>query len=299
MPGYVEAALNKFQHPSPTRAEDAPHDWTKPTYSAAVQYAPENDTTATLPQPKITKIQQIIGTLLYYAIAVDPTMLVALGTIAANQSTATATTSHAVVKLLNYAATHPDAAIRYHASDMVLYLHSDASYLSASKVRSRAGGHFFLSDTPSDPKQAPRTQPSQNGPVHTTCQIMRNVLASAAEAKIGALFVNGQEALPIRVTLDELGHTQPATPMQTGNSTAAGFANDTIKQKRSKAIDMRFYWIKDRVRQNQFLVYWRPGPENLGDYHTKHHPPSHHRRMRLTYLLSRMKLPTQSLVRVW
>jgi hypothetical protein len=207
MPGYIEAALHKFQHPSPTRAEDAPHDWTKPTYGAAVQYAPENDTTATLPQPKITKIQQIIGTLLYYAIAVDPTMLVALGTIAANQSTATATTSHAVVKLLNYAATHPDAAIRYHASDMVLYLHSDASYLSASKVRSRAGGHFFLSDTPSDPKQAPRTQPTQNGPVHTTCQIMRNVLASAAEAKIGALFLNGQEAQPIRFTLDELGHT--------------------------------------------------------------------------------------------
>jgi hypothetical protein len=240
MPGYVEAALHKFQHPSPTKAEDAPHDWTKPTYGATVQYTPEHGTTATLPQPEITKIQQIIGTLLYYATTVDPTMLVALGTIAANQSKATATTAHAVVKLINYAATHPDAAIRYHASDMVLYLHSDASYLSASKVRSRAGHHFFLSDTPLDPKQAPRIQPTRNGPVHTTCQIMRNVLASAAEAKIGALFLNGQEALPIRVTLNELGHTQPATPMQTDNSTAAGFANDTIKQKRSKAIDMRF-----------------------------------------------------------
>jgi dsRNA-specific ribonuclease len=123
---------------------------------------------------------------------------------------------------------------------MVLYLHSDASYLSASKARSRAGSHFFLSDTPSDPKQAPHTQPTRNGPVHTTCQIMRNVLASAAEAKIGALFLDGQEALPIRVTLDELGHTQPAKPMQTDNSTTVGFANDTIKQKRSKAINMQF-----------------------------------------------------------
>jgi hypothetical protein len=255
MPGYIEAALHKFQHPSPARAKDAPHDWTKPTNGATVQYAPANDTTVTLPQPEITKIQQIIGTLLYYAIAVDPTMLAALGTIAANQSKATATTAHAAVKLLNYAATHPDATIRYHASDMVLYLHSDASYLSATKARSRASGHFFLSDNPPDPKQAPREQPTRNGPVHTTCQIMRNVLASAAEAKIGALFLNGQEALPIRVTLTELGYTQPATPMQTDNSTAAGFANDTIKQKRSKAIDMRFYWIKDSVRQGQFIVY--------------------------------------------
>jgi hypothetical protein len=181
---------------------------------------------------------------------------------------------------------------------MVLYLHSDASYLSASKARSGAGGHFFLSDIPSDPKQARRTQPTPNGPVHTTCQIMRNVLASAAEAEIGALFLNGQEALPIRITLNKIGHTQPATPVQTDNSTAAGFAKDTIKQKGSKAIDMRFYWIKHRVRQNQFIVYWQPGPENIGNYHTKHHLPSHHHRMRPTYLLSCMKLPTQRLARV-
>jgi hypothetical protein len=131
---------------------------------------------------------------------------------------------------------------------MVLYLHSDTSYLSISKARSRAGGHFFLSDMPTDPTKPPLKPPTSNGPLHITCQIMRNVLASAAEAEIGALFLNGQEALPIRVTLAELGHPQPPTPMQTDNSTAAGFANDTIKQKRSKAIDMRFYWIKDRVR---------------------------------------------------
>jgi hypothetical protein len=61
--------------------------------------------------------------------------------------------------------------------------------------------------------------------------------------------------------------------MQTNNSTAAGFANDTIKQKCSKAIDMRFYWTKDCIRQGQFLIYWRPGPKNLGDYHTKHFSP--------------------------
>jgi hypothetical protein len=51
--------------------------------------------------------------------------------------------------------------------------------------------------------------------------------------------------------------------MQTDNSTAAGFANNTTKQKQSKAINMRFYWIKDRVSQGQFLIYWRPRPGNL------------------------------------
>jgi hypothetical protein len=87
------------------------------------------------------------------------------------------------------------------------------------------------------------------------------------------------------VTLEEIGHPQPPTPIQTDNSTVLGFANNTIKQKRFKAIDMRLYWIKDRVHQKQFLIYWRPGPKNLGDYHTKHHSPSNHQKMRQTYLL--------------
>ena len=50
-------------------------------------------------------------------------------------------------------------------------------------------------------------------------------------------------------------------------------------------MDMRFYWIRDRVRQGHFLVHWRKGNDNLADYHTKHHSPSHHRLKRSQYLL--------------
>ena len=291
MPGYVDNALHKFSHPEPEQPEDAPHAWNRPTYGAKIQYAETPSTADTLTQPAITRIQQVIGTLLYYSIAVDPTMLVALGTIASTQASATKETAKAVVQLLNYAATHRDATIRYVASGMVLYIHSDGSYLSAPKARSRAGGHMFLSDTPINPNKPPASRPTLNGPLHSTCHILRNVMASAAEAEVGALFYNGQEAVPIRTTLEELGHPQPPTPMQTDNSTAAGFANGTIKQKRSKAMDMRFYWIKDRVRQGHYLVYWRPGSENLGDYHTKHHGPSHHQKMRPVYLHIPKKTP--------
>jgi hypothetical protein len=63
-----------------------------------------------------------------------------------------------------------------------------------------------------------------------------------------------------------------------------GIANDTVKQRRSKAIDMRFYWIKDRVANGEFIVHWRRGLENDADYFTKHHAPSHHRCMRSRYL---------------
>jgi hypothetical protein len=56
--------------------------------------------------------------------------------------------------------------------------------------------------------------------------------------------------------LEELGHPQPPTPMETDNTTATGYSNGTIKQKLTKAMDMRFYWIKDRVKQGQLNVYW-------------------------------------------
>ena len=66
-------------------------------------------------------------------------------------------------------------------------------------------------------------------------------MGSAAKSEIGATYINGQESVPILTLLRKLGHPQPAIPMQVDNSTAAGFTNDTIKQKRSKSIDMRFY----------------------------------------------------------
>jgi len=81
-------------------------------------------------------------------------------------------------------------------------------------------------------------------------------MASAAEAELGALFNNAQQATILRTTLMELGHPQPPTPMQADNSTATGIANDTLKQRRSKAMDMRFYWIRDWIHQGHFLVYW-------------------------------------------
>jgi hypothetical protein len=85
---------------------------------------------------------------------------------------------------------------------------------------------------------------------------MREVLSSASEAKLAALFYNGKEGAPLRITLDKLGHAQPPTPMVTDNSTTSGIANESMKQKRSKAMDMRFYWIRGRVRQGQYHVYW-------------------------------------------
>lgn len=105
--------------------------------------------------------------------------------------------------------------------------------------------------------------------------------------------MNAQQACALRTTLNDMGYPQPATPIQTDNSVAQGIINDTVKQKRSKAIDMRFYWLKDRVKQGQFTIYWKPGAANLADYYTKHFSPNHHTAVRPIYL----KEPTSDIVR--
>ena len=225
-------------------------------------------------------------------------MLVALGRLAQAQSHGTEATMDAAVQLLNYAATHPDAAVHFRKSDMLLAIHSNASYLSEAKSRSRVGGYFFLANREDLPTQRKDTQgggqptaatlPRVNGPVHVESSVLRVVVSSAAEAELGGLYVNGKEGVVLRQTLEEMGHPQPPTPIVTDNVTADGIANQTVNQKRSKAIDVRFYWIQDRVEQGHFRVVWAPGRENWGDYVSKQHPPGHHMDVRSTYLQGRL-----------
>ena len=207
-------------------------------------------------------------------------MLVAISTLASVQSKGTDATMEAAVQLLNYCATHPNATIRYKASDMILHVHSDASYLSVHGAQSRVGGYFFLRQRPPPIGYLPDTaQAPTNGPIHVNSIIMNNVMSSAAEAELGALFHNAKDAESIRQVLIAMGHPQPATPIQTDNACANGIANDTVKQKRSRAMDMRFYWVRD-----DFYIFWAPGDINLADYYTKHFTVSHHRSVRPTVL---------------
>jgi hypothetical protein len=276
MPGYIKKALLRFGHKPPDKPQHQPHEHTTPTYGATIQYAKAADTSTPLSKEEKKYIQQVIGTLLYYSRAVDATILVALSSLASAQSSPTEDTMQRTRHLLDYVATHPDAIVSYAKSNMILSIHSDASYLSKPKGRSHAGGHFFLSDGTDD---APN-----NGAILNTSQIIKSVMSSAAEAKLGALYLNAREAVPCRTLLDELGHKQPPTPIQTDNSTALGVVTNNILPRRTKAMDMRFWWLRDRDEQDQFRYYWRPGPTNRGDYFTKHHCSAHHTEKRPEFL---------------
>jgi hypothetical protein len=147
MPGYVSNLLRKFQHEAPKHPQHTPSRYVTPVYGADTQYVTKYETPPLTAQQCLT-IQKVTGSVLYYARDVDTTVLMPRNDIATEQTKATEKTQAATNQLLDYLATHPDATIRYHASDMILHIHSDASYLSVSNARSRLVGLCFLGNTP-------------------------------------------------------------------------------------------------------------------------------------------------------
>ena len=161
-------------------------------------------------------------------------------------------------QLLDYLASQEEAILTYSASKIVLAVHSDASYLNEPNARSRAGGHFFLSNH--------AAHPPNNGTILNRDKIIKNVMSSVTEAELGALFITTREAVYIRTILMAMGHKQPATPIQADNLTAKGVINSKIQPKRTKTMDMQFHWLRDRETLKQFVFHWRAGKLNIGYY---------------------------------
>jgi hypothetical protein len=197
MPGYILKQLQQYKHATPTRPQHCPYAPQPKQYGSDAQRPLDPDTSPPLSTDEIKHIQRVVGSILYYARAVDLTVLAALSTIASEQSKGMQQTMQKCKQLLDYLATHPDATVRFHASDMILNIHSDASYLSESKAHSRVCGHFFMGWKPD------ATKPIKlNGAFFTLCAVLRFVVASAAEAELGALFLNCKQAAIFRVTLE-------------------------------------------------------------------------------------------------
>ena len=181
-------------------------------------------------------------------------LMATLNELPSTKSKGTQATIQATKKLIDYFHTHSDAATRYCASQIQLYIHSNESYVSTSKARIRVGRHFFLSD-----KYNPTSQNKHNGAVLVVAAILKNVMASTAEAELWGLFINVKEGNVLRTSLEETGHPQGPTLMKTDNSTVWGIINETVKQHRSKSIDMRFYWVRDRRKKKHLPIYWALG----------------------------------------
>jgi hypothetical protein len=217
-----------------------------------------------------------MGTLLYYARAVDSTMLTALSSLATEQAKPTQKTMEKVKQLLDYCASQVEAIITYNKNKMILVVHSNAGYCNEKKLHSRARGHFFLSNKDEFPPN--------KGAIFTNGTIIKAVMASAAKAELGALYLNAKEAVHLRQILIKMGHPQQQTPIQIDKTTAEGVTNKKIQPKRTKAMDMRFHRLRNCKSHDQFKIYWQLGKTNLADYFSKHHPPNHHINVRAEFL---------------
>ena len=275
MPGYVQKALKQFQHKLREK-QNQPFPHTPIKYGAKKQYAKEESNAPPVDKQKKKFIQQVCGKFLFYGRAVDATVLTPISAIASQSANPTETTYQQTQQLLDYLATQEEAILTYNKSDMVLAVHSDASYLCEPKARSRAGGHFFMSTN--------ANVPPNNGAILNIAHVIKHVMSSATEAELAALYIMAREAVYIRIILEEMGHKQPPTPIQTDNAMADAVVNGKIQPKRTKAMDMRFHWLRDRECQQQFKFYWRPGKMNYADYWTKHHSAAHHVNMRPEFL---------------
>ena len=132
---------------------------------------------------------------------------------------------------------------------MELATHSDVSFFSKPKMRSHAGGHCFLSGD--------STVPHNNSAVLNIALIIKHVTSSATKAVLAALYPMAREPVYICIILEEMGHKQPLTPLQTNNSMAEDVVNGKVQPKQTKVTDMRLHWLQGRECQQQFCIYWR------------------------------------------
>ena len=162
--------------------------YTPPRYGLTTQTINDDGPpSAPLNAAQILRIQEVVGVFLYYARAVDPMMLTAINKIGSRQPTADTSILTDIDRFLQYASRWDSAKMRIHASDMQLQVHSDASYLSESKSRSKAGAFMFLG--------------KPNAPLLYLSVIISTVVDSASAAEYAALFIAAQAATSLRMTL--------------------------------------------------------------------------------------------------
>jgi hypothetical protein len=266
MPGYVDKALQRFHVTrGPTRV-NSPMRFTPPRYATGTPQvgANETDTSAKGTAADTARLQEIVGVFLYLARCVDGLATIAINRLSSAQSKPTAHVMGQADDLLQYFAWHPDPSVTFSASDMRLFAHTDASFAGEPDARSRIGAVYMLGDVP-----LPGCLPVPRHPILVTSVILPTVAASVTEAEYGGAFHAAQRAVPLRNTLAAIGHPQPATELITDNAVADGICNNTIKERRSRAVNISFHWLRDQVKLNQFSVRWAKGSSNLADYQTK------------------------------
>lgn len=277
IPDYVRKALDRFAPDLVLgHGATAPMRYHPFTYGPQATEALDDDTSASLSDTRKRRLQAIVGTFLYYARALDITAAYPVAKLASLPTTEH--TEELAHHFLKYMASHPNAHVTFSRSNMQHNCHSDASFNNETRGRSRAAGYHFLGD------YDPTSNNPPNGSIDYVTTIIDVVVASATEAELAAIFINAQLALNLRNSLVFLGHPQGPSLVVSDNLVGVNILNGTAKSKRSRSIDLRYFWIKDRISQKQFKLAWAPGSHNLADYLTKIHPAKTYESLRSKFV---------------
>ncbi len=179
MPNYIPKALLKFQHSAPNSPQHQPYKHSPIQYSSRVQRV-VIDTSCQLSLDATKHVEDIVSTLLYYGQAVNLMLLTALSSIPAPQANSTTAVAKSCQQLLDYIATHPNASICYKACDMILTVHTDASYLLEQNGKSSTSAHFYLTTH--------KNEELYNSAILTLSSIIKHIMSSASKAELAALY---------------------------------------------------------------------------------------------------------------
>lgn len=276
MPGYVDKMLQRFFPGQTFKGAGSPGVYVPPNYGVKLQVT-RVDLSAPLDKDRSGVLQEIVGSLLFYARCVDVTILQDVNRLSSLQSHATEQVWEEMLRVISYLAAYPQHLLVYKACDMQLRSHSDASYHSRSEARSVAGGILFCADLNA-------SDDYYNGALQTLSLIIPTVCSSAAEAEYAALFLVGREDMWLIANLTSFGYPQSSVPIYCDNECAKGIAERSVKVKRSKSIDMRYHWIREKVRDKVFAVVWKAGVDNLADCFTKCLPVHEFQRIKHRYV---------------
>ena len=266
MPDYAEKVLKRFSHRNIQPCE-SPLLYDPPNYGAQSQRALD-DTSDTLSDAANKEGQEIVGCGLWYARMIDSPTLTAISTIATELADKHTSIEPKLDRYLGYLMQYPTSQICFQASDRQYIVFGDVSHNSVTRGRSRAGGYGFYGWV-GDPQRL-------NGAVFTMSCILDVVTASAAEGEYGAAYMVARHSVWMRAISNALRHPQGSTTIWCDNTVAVGLANDTLKIGRTKSIDLRFHWLRDRIRQEQFTITWVKSEENIADFFTKALPVHQH-----------------------
>ena len=261
MPGYVEKLLARFAHLDIDKlgGVNSPTVYSPPSYGKSTQ-TPYVDTTTTLSDTDLRTLQEILGGALFLCISVRVDIATAINIVACRQSHPTQLVLAAAIRILRYLKEYPNRGLTFKASDMIIKCHSDASYGSEPGFRSRSGGLYYFGNKNDD---------MINAPFQVLAAVQKTISASVMEAEYIALFENGQNVIAACNTLLTMGYPQQTVTIFTDNACAVHMANDELKPRRTKALDMRYHWTRQQVRDGKLIIRWIQGADNLADFFTK------------------------------